>query len=510
MSKKPKTASVHTRCNEYKDIFRVDDSILFCNYCNISVDWKRKSTVDNHCKSQKHISNVKSQKKTQNNTQLTLSSTQAAAEAKKQLIEDLIEAFATADIPLEKVNSLLSFFKKYIKNGGSIPQAPTLRQNYLPNVFDKHFQSLKLLFDSKPVAIIMDETTDDCARSVVNTIFCYRNETKLVSVDFLERVNNTTMGQSFLDKIKEVFVNSPARRGRYLAYLKMHGIFSPCKIPLYNKTRWNSWFRMVSYAKDHIVYWPSFFKEEFNNDKKHNTLAAINSCLENEQELGIITIYLNFITSYAKEFVQDLDFFQQLKKPVFPFVELRLQQLTAYIETYRNSDDFGLSLENLINSLRFNTHEFYSIFRAAFEAAYAKFAAHIPNHPARPLFHACQVFDPKFIHSGDVLRKNIRQYNKIKEFDNPSDELIREWGIYCGLDNELLGEMELDQYWVDKATQLPILSNIAMDYIWLPISSCTVERSFSMYNSLLDSDRQNLSQDSLKRLNMIYFNGVKI
>jgi hypothetical protein len=42
--------------------------------------------------------------------------------------------------------------------------------------------------------------------------------------------------KSFLDKIKEVFVNSPARKGRYLAYLKMHEIFSLCKIPLYNKT----------------------------------------------------------------------------------------------------------------------------------------------------------------------------------------------------------------------------------------------------------------------------------
>ena len=73
----------------------------------------------------------------------------------------------------------------------------------------------------------------------------------------------------------------------------------------------------------------------------------------------------------------------------------------------------------------------------------------------------------------------------------------------CGLDNEFLGDMELDQYWIDKATQLPILSNIALDYIWLPISSCTIERSFSMYNSLLDSDRQNLSQDSLKTLNMM-------
>ena len=67
MSKKRKTASIHTRCNEYKDIFRVDDNILFCNYCNISVDWKCKFIVDNHCNSQKHISNVKSQKENQPN-----------------------------------------------------------------------------------------------------------------------------------------------------------------------------------------------------------------------------------------------------------------------------------------------------------------------------------------------------------------------------------------------------------------------------------------------------------
>ncbi|GES76683.1 hypothetical protein GLOIN_2v1761741 [Rhizophagus clarus] len=216
----------------------------------------------------------------------------------------------------------------------------------------------------------------------------------------------------------------------------MHGILSPCKIPLYNKIRWNSWFWMVSYTKDHIIYWPSFFKAELDNDKKHNTLAIINSCLQNEQELGLIIIYLNFISFYASEFIQCLDFFQKIKKPVILFAELRLQQLTAYIETYRNSNDF------------------------------------------------------------------------VKEFENPSDELLREWKIYCGLNNELIGEVKLDKYWLNKATQLPILSNLALDYIWLPISSCTVERSFSMYNSLLDSDRQNLSLDSLKRLSMLYFNGV--
>ncbi|RHZ85885.1 hypothetical protein Glove_59g119 [Diversispora epigaea] len=53
---------------------------------------------------------------------------------------------------------------------------------------------------------------------------------------------------------------------------------------------------------------------------------------------------------------------------------------------------------------------------------------------------------------------------------------------------------------------LPILSNIALDYIWLPISSCSVERSFSTYNILLSLDHQNLSQESLKQLSMLYFN----
>ena len=55
---------------------------------------------------------------------------------------------------------------------------------------------------------------------------------------------------------------------------------------------------------------------------------------------------------------------------------------------------------------------------------------------------------------------------------------LREWGIYCGLDNEFLGEIKLDQYLLNKATQLPILSNIAL-------ASCSVERSFSMYCTIL-------------------------
>ena len=44
----------------------------------------------------------------------------------------------------------------------------------------------------------MDETTDDCSRSVVNTLFIFRQHTKLVSVNFLEHVNNSTVGGTLL------------------------------------------------------------------------------------------------------------------------------------------------------------------------------------------------------------------------------------------------------------------------------------------------------------------------
>jgi hypothetical protein len=88
--KKTKSVSVYTRCNEYKEIFRVDNNVLFCNYCNVSVEWKYKSVVDNHCKSQKHISNVRNHEENQNRTQqLTLFSTQTAAESKKNLLKTL-------------------------------------------------------------------------------------------------------------------------------------------------------------------------------------------------------------------------------------------------------------------------------------------------------------------------------------------------------------------------------------------------------------------------------------
>lgn len=186
---------------------------------------------------------------------------------------------------------------------------------------------------------------------------------------------------------------------------------------------------MVDYTKDHLVYWPEFFQAEIELDRTE-TLKTIMALLSTH--LGLITIFINFISFFSRQFVQTLDFFQQQEKPVFPFAENQLQNLSAYLESNLVATSFGSDLDSLIINHHFRAGDFYPIFQQAFNVAHEKFATHIPSHPGRPLFRACQIFNPKFIHLGDITRKDIRRYSIITELDNPSNNLLDEWAIYCG------------------------------------------------------------------------------
>ncbi len=44
----------------------------------------------------------------------------------------------------------------------------------------------------------MDKITDDCSRSVINILFTFHQNTKLISVDFLKHINNSTIGEVLL------------------------------------------------------------------------------------------------------------------------------------------------------------------------------------------------------------------------------------------------------------------------------------------------------------------------
>ncbi|KAF0510690.1 transcription factor e2f6 [Gigaspora margarita] len=393
--KKSQKVTVFTQQQECSNEFRIDNSLLFCIYCDYSVEWSRKLIVDNHCNSKVHLANKKLyENKNRTMHQQILQSTISANEMKKAVIEDLIEAFANANISLEKINNLLPFFKKYLREG---------------------------------VAIIIDETTDECTRSVVNTLFSYRNNTKLVSVEFLIQVNNTTISQncvniitifhiplsasrvlvtnsaayikksyrevlkplilqlvhipycahiinligdtwrtfpyfkyvkSLLQKVKDYFVYSAARKNRYFSHLRFNGIKSPRKIFLPVKTQWNTWFEIVFYSNEYIQYWSDFFNDKLSLDLQYETLKSITFFLNSQTEYNLIKIYILFITIFAKQFIQDLDFFQIQNKSIFSYIENGLTNLIAFIQSNHIADFFGSELEEQIISLGFNPNDF--------------------------------------------------------------------------------------------------------------------------------------------------------
>ena len=69
-----KKITPQTHISEFPGHFYIDNNLLFCNFCNISVEWKRKSTVDNHVKSKMHQEKKRKtdQKLTQRYRQQTL------------------------------------------------------------------------------------------------------------------------------------------------------------------------------------------------------------------------------------------------------------------------------------------------------------------------------------------------------------------------------------------------------------------------------------------------------
>ena len=78
--------SINTRMDEHPGVFREDSGIMFCNFCDLSVEWKSKSTVDGHCLSKGHVKKkqiyeINEQKK----KQITIATTKVASESKKKL-----------------------------------------------------------------------------------------------------------------------------------------------------------------------------------------------------------------------------------------------------------------------------------------------------------------------------------------------------------------------------------------------------------------------------------------
>ncbi|XP_029838776.2 uncharacterized protein LOC115322563 [Ixodes scapularis] len=212
------------RAREYKHAsFYEDGGVLFCRACARAVDYRRKSTIDEHIQSNRHRKNAETRDSSKRKSGeepsedvaggsgtprkqsrlQTLESAMTAGEARHDIVLKFLDALISANIPLEKVDNpkLRTFLQTHVRNGGSVPGSDALRRR-LPELFEKHETALKAMFQGTTVSVVIDETTDDRSKSVVNVLFVQSARSAraslqpvLVEVKFVDEVNSSVIGR---------------------------------------------------------------------------------------------------------------------------------------------------------------------------------------------------------------------------------------------------------------------------------------------------------------------------
>ncbi|EXX63111.1 hypothetical protein RirG_155380 [Rhizophagus irregularis DAOM 197198w] len=127
---------------------------------------------------------------------------------------------------------------------------------------------------------------------------------------------------------------------------------------------------------------------------------------------------------------------------MFPFIEQRLQQLEARITMGKTMTNVGSTMDLVLQKFNSPLTAFCPVFQ---QAAYKRLEDHVLQHPARSLFRAVQVFDPRFL-SLTTANRDIYSYKIIRELANPSTFLIQEWSIYVNINLNLIEFSELNEF----------------------------------------------------------------
>lgn len=182
-----------------ENTFATDASVLLCKFCNIKINYEKKFNVTQHLKTEKHIkavrrAEIQGEKKKQ---QLVTNSTK-----KSSFSKDLCFALLSANIPLHKVSnqSFRTFLEVY--TGHNVPTETNLRLGYIDDIFDEKMSKIKLELSGKKVWVSIDETIDIEGRFVANVIVGileadYPGKQYLVHSEQLEKTNYSTICRVF-------------------------------------------------------------------------------------------------------------------------------------------------------------------------------------------------------------------------------------------------------------------------------------------------------------------------
>lgn len=201
MPKSKPTQSNHLKklVNDYGSAsFSTDGYILYCKICDTKVASQKRFNVDQHISSGKHKRGMERDE----NLKQSLIKINAVSDGLSIFWMDLCNALVSANIPLGKLknNEFRSFLEKYTHK--DIPDESTLRKNYVKECYTRTISSIRDAIDGKKLWVSIDETTDVDGRYIGNVIVGTlennnENSMFLLTSEVLEKTNHLTICKLF-------------------------------------------------------------------------------------------------------------------------------------------------------------------------------------------------------------------------------------------------------------------------------------------------------------------------
>lgn len=197
---------------------------LFCKHCNFCLDYKRKDSLQKHCKSQIHIA-----RKSGNITAVRLATLEETLDSvwkvedqtlvkdlpKEEFILDTVEAFIDANIPVEKLDhsAMRAWMSKYVRGSRHLPLADWLVQHYIPVVGERKRQEIQADLKDNDIFLLCNETTDKNGSCVFNVLIRPSTvancaNTHLAESVVLDFANSANCADAVLDTLVKYSINS--------------------------------------------------------------------------------------------------------------------------------------------------------------------------------------------------------------------------------------------------------------------------------------------------------------
>lgn len=480
----PKT-SVREWASAFK-CYTTDGAVVFCTVCNKQVSASRKFLLEQHAKSALHVNNLK-KAKPQSQVLLTNSNFQDTS-TQKTFNEDLCDALVAANIPWHKLEipKFKHFLEKYTNK--HIPRESTIRKGYLQGTYEKTLQKIRADIGDEYIWFVVDETTDAVGRYVANILVGKLTVTEygaphLLASKVLERTNNSTIARFVNDsfhvlwpeEIKEekVLIMYSDAAPYMLKAARALQVFYPSMLHFtclaHGLHRVAEQIRNMSPEVDHII---SNVKKVFLKAplRVEYYKSACDLPLPPQPILTRWGTWLNAALFYA-------DNFSVIKEIIATFDSNN----SAYIKSAQEA----MAAKGAVAKLNYIKAHFSKLPEVIKKLETS-------GTPMTENYRIIEDFYNELYSAPGALAASAAEKMKLVLKNNPGYELFNQ---ICGVLN---GSSE--------NVPAKIKPELISHFKFAPVTSCNVERSFSLYKNILTDKRQRLLPENIEKILVIYCN----